>query len=134
MILCATLYYHYGQENIFSNLDEVEAVGDIKNTKTGQCLDTLWHSHPGEQFGLYGCHGQGGSQAFVLTHKLGQIRPLSDLDLCLASDLTLRSCRHTSVIVSASGLAGSGVIVSSAAGSSNVSSVFRHGSTLMMNG
>eukprot|EP00041_Stephanoeca_diplocostata_P014834 m.280150 g.280150 ORF g.280150 m.280150 type:complete len:652 (+) comp19820_c0_seq9:134-2089(+) len=78
--------------NIFSDMSELHALGDIKNKGTNQCLDSLWHEQPGQSYGIYGCHGQGGTQAFALLKSTKRICPLSNLDVCLLPSLVLGTC------------------------------------------
>jgi hypothetical protein len=81
-------------EGIITDITDVAAMGEIRNPGTGRCLDTLHNANWDQPMGLYGCHGQGGSQAFVYLHKTSEIRPVENLELCLTSDLAMSSCEH----------------------------------------
>ena len=45
--------------------------------------------------GLYGCHGQGGSQAFMYLRKSNELRPVENLELCITAELTMASCEQS---------------------------------------
>ena len=51
--------------NIFSDPTEIAAIGPIKNTKTGQCLDTMWNSD--KDGGDYGAQQQAAGLALCRT-------------------------------------------------------------------
>jgi hypothetical protein len=97
------------QENIFADLNELmvcvciviclpayaknlQSIGEIKVASLNDCLDTLGHAHSGATFGIYGCHGQGGSQAFVMARTTGHIMPVEDMDYCITNQLTFKYC------------------------------------------
>eukprot|EP00039_Didymoeca_costata_P004072 m.71181 g.71181 ORF g.71181 m.71181 type:complete len:603 (+) comp12221_c0_seq1:404-2212(+) len=78
--------------NIFKDPTEVSAISDLRNEKTNMCIDTLGQQDLGGNVGLYGCHGGGGPQSFVLIRSKKHIRPLGNLDACLSSKLKLAYC------------------------------------------
>jgi len=75
----------------------LQALGDVKNEASNACLDSMWHSRIGEAYGLYGCHGQGGSQAFALSKSTGYMMPLANLEVCLLPTLQLGRCSSQAV-------------------------------------
>eukprot|EP00040_Diaphanoeca_grandis_P030364 m.179399 g.179399 ORF g.179399 m.179399 type:complete len:638 (+) comp31973_c0_seq1:195-2108(+) len=77
--------------NFFSDMRELMAIGDIK-TATNQCLDSLNHNQIGQAIGVYGCHGQGGTQAFTMSRTEGFIMPVGNLEICLLSSLSFGIC------------------------------------------
>ena len=79
------------ESNVVANLG-LQALGDVKNEASNQCIDSMWHSQMGQAYGLYGCHGQGGSQAFALSRSTGHIMPLANLEVCLLPSLKLGRC------------------------------------------
>ena len=75
-------------DNIFPELfvpndeSQIQFKGDIRNEKTGQCVDTLGHAKH-NKIGVYGCHKQKGHQFFLFTTR-GEIRVAqSGYTLCL---------------------------------------------------
>ena len=54
---------------MFVPFDEykIQAKGEIRNPESGACFDTLGATHVGSSVGAYPCHGQKGTQHFVLT-------------------------------------------------------------------
>ena len=70
----------------------MRGLGEIRNEKSGECLDSLSHEFPGQEWGHYGCHGQGGSQIFAFTTTSGHLRPVHNLDLCLHPSFTTHLC------------------------------------------
>jgi len=79
--------------NIFKDPTEIAAISDVRNEGTNKCLDTLGHGRFGEGFGLYNCHGAGGSQMFIYMKSHKQLRPLGDLELCLLNTFTFGGCK-----------------------------------------
>jgi polypeptide N-acetylgalactosaminyltransferase len=72
------------------------AKGEIRNPATNACFDTLGPAGVGTDVGVYPCHGQKGTQFFVLTTS-NQIRiPASDFQFCLdnGKDSTAISSWH----------------------------------------
>lgn len=74
--------------NVFADPTEILAISDVANLRTNQCLDTLWHDQIGQPFGLYQCHGAGGSQSFVYTKTDRHIRPMANLEVCVPFTLS----------------------------------------------
>jgi len=48
-----------------SNMKSVK-LGSLANMRHGSCLDSFWHENVGEEIGVSACHGQGGSQSFMI--------------------------------------------------------------------
>ena len=74
------------------------AKGEIRNPDTSGCLDTLGATEIGTSMGLYPCHGQKGTQHFVMT-SAGEIRVASlDYDACLdratSGQINIWSCHR----------------------------------------
>ena len=81
-------------ESVITDIKDVRSLGAVKNAVTGQCLDTLHQVRAGSRIGIYGCHGQGGSQAFLVMAKTNELRPIEDLELCIDSSLKMVDCEH----------------------------------------
>lgn len=48
-----------------ASLDAVHILGELRNKQFQfQCVDTLQHTDLDEKVGVYGCHGEGGTQGF----------------------------------------------------------------------
>ena len=72
-------------ESPIRSLDAIRSLGQMRNPATNRCFDTM-QTH--DKVGTFGCHGQGGSQAWMLLAdherpELYRIQPLSDLESCL---------------------------------------------------
>jgi hypothetical protein len=80
------------QTNTFADLSTLAALGELRNVDTNQCVDSLWHDRVGQVVGLYGCHGQGGTQTFAYLRTSKDIRPIQNLDVCLLSTFKLGKC------------------------------------------
>eukprot|EP00052_Salpingoeca_macrocollata_P010883 m.84081 g.84081 ORF g.84081 m.84081 type:complete len:558 (-) comp17769_c0_seq2:57-1730(-) len=80
-------------ESIITDVTDIRALGEVRNPASGMCLDTM-HSGRHGQYGSYTCHGQGGSQSFMLLSRTNELRPVEDLELCLTSSLTMEPCDY----------------------------------------
>lgn len=81
-------------EGVITDVSDVQALGEMRNPSSGRCLDTYHNAHWDQPVGLYGCHGQGGSQTFLYMRKTSELRPVENLELCISSKLTMTSCEH----------------------------------------
>ena len=79
-------------ENVYPEMTDVLSMsrtgssGEIRNPKTGGCVDTMGHHSYGGQVGLYPCHGSHGTQEFLFSSD-GQMRvALMDFSSCLSFD------------------------------------------------
>lgn len=81
-------------EGVITDASDVLALGELRNPASSRCLDTYHSAHWDRPVGLYGCHGQGGSQTWMLMRKTHEIRPVENLELCVSSQLTMTSCEH----------------------------------------
>eukprot|EP00794_Sanderia_malayensis_P003432 gene3432-3925_t len=81
-------------DNIYPELDVPDdnylATGEVKNSDTGLCLDTLG-KQDGAPLGLYLCHGQGGNQYFTFNGK-GELRSEDNCVDYNGHDLYIREC------------------------------------------
>lgn len=78
--------------NKFSDMREIKALGAIQNVATNKCLDSMWHDRFGQTFGIYDCHGAGGSQAFAMSRSDRHIMPLMSLEVCALPSLKFGQC------------------------------------------
>jgi len=78
--------------NIFKNPTEIAAISEVKNVASNYCLDTLGNNNYGQTFGIYQCHGAGGSQTFVYMRSHRQLRPLANLEVCMHESLQFGRC------------------------------------------
>eukprot|EP00915_Cephaloidophora_sp_WS-2016_P011155 GHVH01016450.1.p1 GENE.GHVH01016450.1~~GHVH01016450.1.p1 ORF type:complete len:756 (-),score=120.41 GHVH01016450.1:148-2415(-) len=78
------------------HLSDVDLIGEIRNKgDPGICLDSLSNKNTADPFGVYGCHGEGGTQAWM---SLGdrKIRPSSHENICcMWETLTMQPCTLT---------------------------------------
>jgi polypeptide N-acetylgalactosaminyltransferase len=88
-------------ENMISDLTDIVSVGPIvSEAGRHQCIDTYGHAEQtGQKAGLYGCHGQGGTQSWMLlaSHSndaVGyfEIRPMTNLESCLTYSVEMNPC------------------------------------------
>ena len=81
-------------EGVITDITDVTAFGELRNPGSGRCIDTLHNAQWDQPIGVYGCHGQGGSQAFIYMRKTNEIRPVENLELCITANLVMASCEH----------------------------------------
>lgn len=80
-------------EGIITDRSDIRALGEVKNPETNQCLDTMQRSWADAKIGVYGCHGHG-SQRFLWLAKTKELRPVSNLELCLTSRQSISWCEN----------------------------------------
>lgn len=88
--LLKSLYRIIGNNKDIDNSNSMnnmfQSKGYVKNNITGTCLDQLHLKQPGAPFGIYPCHGLGGSQSMVFSNT-GLIMPGDRLTAnCLTRD------------------------------------------------
>jgi len=65
-------------KNMFiPDADHALCMGEIKNPRTNQCLDTFGKKYSGRELQMFGCHGEGGNQAWWFTKQL-EIRTMNE--------------------------------------------------------
>lgn len=79
----------------FKELDGLDIAGEIRNVgRSNKCVDTLAHHRAGEEWGTFHCHGEGGTQGFLLSKKDKLLRSFLDEGICLNSDFKLQYCNQ----------------------------------------
>lgn len=81
-------------EGVITDITDVVSLGELRNPSSGRCFDTLHNANWDQPVGLYGCHGQGGSQAFMFMRKTNELRPVENLELCVNAALKMVSCDY----------------------------------------
>eukprot|EP01054_Gregarina_sp_Poly1_P010695 Gregarina_sp_Poly_1__10694@NODE_80_length_15637_cov_125_963134_g68_i0_p7_GENE_NODE_80_length_15637_cov_125_963134_g68_i0NODE_80_length_15637_cov_125_963134_g68_i0_p7_ORF_typecomplete_len280_score26_27Ricin_B_lectin/PF00652_22/1_9e09CDtoxinA/PF03498_14/5_2e02CDtoxinA/PF03498_14/1_4e05Glyco_transf_7C/PF02709_14/0_0002Methuselah_N/PF06652_12/0_099_NODE_80_length_15637_cov_125_963134_g68_i079048743 len=73
--------------------------GEIRNQhprRKQYCLDTMSVNREGEAFGVFPCHGEGGTQSWVGLRERPFVIPVSNDRLCLSTTLSFEKCRSKS--------------------------------------
>eukprot|EP01056_Protomagalhaensia_sp_Gyna25_P004741 Protomagalhaensia_sp_Gyna_25__4740@NODE_466_length_3359_cov_32_696386_g360_i0_p1_GENE_NODE_466_length_3359_cov_32_696386_g360_i0NODE_466_length_3359_cov_32_696386_g360_i0_p1_ORF_typecomplete_len450_score51_81Glycos_transf_2/PF00535_26/1_1e21Glyco_tranf_2_3/PF13641_6/2e18Glyco_transf_7C/PF02709_14/3_3e15Glyco_tranf_2_2/PF10111_9/9_2e13Ricin_B_lectin/PF00652_22/1e10CDtoxinA/PF03498_14/2_9e03CDtoxinA/PF03498_14/3_3e07Glyco_transf_21/PF13506_6/6e06_NODE_466_length_3359_cov_32_696386_g360_i0301379 len=79
--------------------DAIEYFSDVRNQhprRRQYCLDTMSMSREGEKFGVFPCHGEGGTQSWVGLRERPYIVPVSNDRLCLSATLAFEKCKSQS--------------------------------------
>lgn len=74
------------------NFKLLGAVRSRMSARSPKCLDSLQNKGSNEPFGIYGCHGDNGSQGWFENAKTHQIRNMASEHLCLGSQLRFTAC------------------------------------------
>ncbi|KAH8742145.1 UDP-N-acetyl-D-galactosamine [Cryptosporidium ryanae] len=83
-------------ETYITDINQVLFVGEIKSKRHNNiCLDTMNHSTEGERIDNFFCHGQKGTQAFMLTNNTMQIRLVGKENFCIGSKIEFVPCTNT---------------------------------------
>eukprot|EP01055_Gregarina_sp_Pseudo9_P005480 Gregarina_sp_Pseudo_9__5479@NODE_69_length_4603_cov_23_451358_g64_i0_p1_GENE_NODE_69_length_4603_cov_23_451358_g64_i0NODE_69_length_4603_cov_23_451358_g64_i0_p1_ORF_typecomplete_len750_score136_23Glycos_transf_2/PF00535_26/1_2e24Glyco_tranf_2_3/PF13641_6/1_2e21Glyco_transf_7C/PF02709_14/7_6e14Glyco_tranf_2_2/PF10111_9/4_1e12Ricin_B_lectin/PF00652_22/1_1e08Glyco_transf_21/PF13506_6/2_5e05CDtoxinA/PF03498_14/0_00097_NODE_69_length_4603_cov_23_451358_g64_i0782327 len=79
--------------------DSIMFFGEVRNQhprRKHYCLDTMSVSREHEAFGVFPCHGEGGTQSWVGLRERPYVVPVSNDRLCLSSSLVFEKCRSKS--------------------------------------
>eukprot|EP00914_Ancora_sagittata_P027237 GHVO01053325.1.p1 GENE.GHVO01053325.1~~GHVO01053325.1.p1 ORF type:complete len:405 (+),score=72.85 GHVO01053325.1:575-1789(+) len=76
------------------DLEDILLAGAMANRKfKNMCIDTLSHNKEGEDYGVFSCHSQGGTQGFLMSQNAGLIRSFTDEYRCLGVNLKITACK-----------------------------------------
>eukprot|EP01057_Protomagalhaensia_wolfi_P002711 Protomagalhaensia_wolfi_Nauph_80__2710@NODE_2842_length_971_cov_7_341202_g2229_i0_p1_GENE_NODE_2842_length_971_cov_7_341202_g2229_i0NODE_2842_length_971_cov_7_341202_g2229_i0_p1_ORF_typecomplete_len276_score42_62Ricin_B_lectin/PF00652_22/3_2e06Ricin_B_lectin/PF00652_22/5_7Glyco_transf_7C/PF02709_14/7_8e05_NODE_2842_length_971_cov_7_341202_g2229_i03830 len=77
------------------DMNDYGVMSSIKNLGTGvKCIDNLGHKGWLEDYGLYHCHGMGGSQGWFEIRSAHKIRNMSNENNCLCHDFKFSYCER----------------------------------------
>ncbi|KAH7649131.1 UDP-N-acetyl-D-galactosamine [Cryptosporidium bovis] len=83
-------------ETYITDINQILFVGEIRSKKHNKiCLDTMNHSNEGERIDNFFCHGQKGTQAFMLTNNTMQIRLVGKENYCIGNKIDFVPCTNT---------------------------------------
>ncbi|KAL7068208.1 glycosyl transferase, group 2 family protein [Cryptosporidium serpentis] len=79
-------------ETYLKDINEVQYLGEIKNSNLNMCIDTMSKSEPGSKIGVFFCHGEKGTQGFIFMKGSEKIRLMSKESFCISDRLTMEHC------------------------------------------
>uniref|UniRef100_A0A0G4FZ43 Protein-UDP acetylgalactosaminyltransferase 7 n=1 Tax=Chromera velia CCMP2878 TaxID=1169474 RepID=A0A0G4FZ43_9ALVE len=82
-------------DNPIRSLSEILFLGEVRSLGLpGQCLDSLGNKEAGKKGGLFGCHGQRGTQGLLLSTLTNQLMLLMNERVCWDAPDRLRDCKE----------------------------------------